>query len=495
MCRRDSVSSISFPTNAVANEPAPPSGVTVSNPAGCYVQQTGNIQVHKSMQQTTRITAIEYLDVSGSPLEALSIDRPTPVSTDDVLFLELAGWVVGKQAVVLGLQIMHGEFVLKRIGLDVPRPDVGQRYPDRPYAAKSGFRTYIGLASLPRCFELTIRAVLRGETNEDRDRVRVPLAVVKGEHAGLTSSYSPKRQPLIITALGRSGTTWLMHLLSHHQAVTTVNRYPYEVRAGVYWMHMLNILSAPGNHAQSTAPDGFEADLFHIGNCPYFHPYYLDQVAPDMRQRTFFGQDYVNRLAAFCQKSIDDYYDTFDDQTNGSVSAYFMEKGIGGQIPYLYKNVYQAPREIILVRDFRDMYCSSRAFNERRGYAGFGRERVTSNEEWIEILHRSYSRIIEGWRSRKNEVCLVRYEDLILHPHETLGRILEYLNVADEETVIKCMIKAASKDTPEMKQHRTSTKPSQSIGRWRTDMDSETQAVFRLMFGDLLQQVGYDPDR
>lgn len=408
------------------------------------------------------------------------------------MFFELAGWIVGKHTPVLGLQIMHGEFVLKRIGLGIARPDVGLRYPEHRYTAKSGFRAYLGIVSLPRQFDITIRAVLPGETDEESDRIRVPLAVIKGEHGGITSSYSPKRQPLIVTALGRSGTTWLMHLLSQHHAITTVSHYPYEVRAGVYWMHMLNILTSPGNHAQSTTPDGFEADLFHIGHCPYFHPYYLDQVAPDTRTRDFFGKDYVNQLAAFCQESIDCYYDTYDHHTHESETTYFMEKGMGGQIPYLYRNVYQSPKEIILIRDCRDMYCSSKAFNKKRGYAGFGRERVNSDEEWIETLHRSYSRIIEGWRSRKDEVCLVRYEDLILHPHEALGKILDYLNVPDNTVAIDRIIKKASKDTPEMKQHRTSVDPKKSIGRWRKDMPPETLALFDLAFGDLLQEVGYE---
>jgi len=440
----------------------------------------------------TRIHSVECLDISDSPIEAFSIDLPTAGTTDSVMFFELAGWVIGKHTPILGLQIMHGEFVLKRIGLDVTRPDVGEHFPGRRYAAKSGFRAYLGVVSLPRQFELTVRAVLPGETNEDSARIRVPIAVIKGEHGGITSNYSPKRQPLMITALGRSGTTWLMHLLSQHRDITTVNHYPYEVRAGVYWMHMLNILTSPGNHAQSTAPDGFEADLFHIGHCPYFHPYYLDQVAPDTRSREFFGKDYVNQLATFCQESIDRYYDTFDHHAHDTESTYFMEKGIGGQIPYLYRNVYKTPKEIILIRDCRDMYCSSKAFNKQRGYAGFGRERVNSNEEWIKTLHRSYSRIIEGWRSRKDEVCLVRYEDLILQPHETLMMILGYLNAHDDTAMVNKMIKKALKDTPEMKQHRTSGDPKQSIGRWRKDMNPDTFALFDSVFGDLLQEVGYE---
>jgi len=440
----------------------------------------------------TRIHSVEYLDISDTPIESFSIDLPSIDTSDSVLFFELAGWVVSKHIPLLGLQIMQDKFVLKRIGLDVARPDVGQRFPGHPYAAKSGFRAYVGVVGLPRQFDITIRAVLPGETDEESARIRVPLAIIKGEHARVVSSYSPKRQPLIITALGRSGTTWLMHLLSQHHAITSVNHYPYEVRAGVYWMHMLNILTSPGNHAQSTTPDGFEADLFNVGHNPYFHHYYLDQVAPDTRTRNYLGKGYVNQVATFCQESIDHYYDTFETHAHDSESSYFMEKGMGGQTPYLYQNVYQSPKEIILIRDCRDMYCSSKAFNEKRERPGFGREWVNNNEEWIEFLHESYSRILAGWRSRKSEVCLVRYEDLILNPLDTLTKILKYLNVTGDAAVIERMIKTASKDTPEMKQHRTSGNPKDSIGRWRKHMDADTQNLFNQVFGDLLEEVGYE---
>ena len=446
------------------------------------------------MHPITNIHGIEYLDIADSPVEAVSIDLPAAGTGDDVLFIELAGWIVGKETPVLGLQIMHGEFVLKRIGLDVDRPDVSGRFPNHHYAGRSGFRANIGLVNLPRTFDITVRAVLPGETDDDSARIRVPVAIIRGVHDNVASTYIPKRQPLVVTALGRSGTTWLMHLLSQHQAITTVSRYPYEVRAGVYWMHMLNILALPGNHAQSTAPDGFEADLFHIGHCPYFHPYYFDQFTPNTKMREYFGRDYVNRLAAFCQESIDRYYDVFDTGISGNETTYFLEKGIGGQVPHLYRNVYQSTKEIILIRDCRDMYCSSQAFNKKRGYASFGRERVKTNEEWVEILQRSYSRIIEGWRSRKGEVCLVRYEDLIMHPRDTLAKILAYLAVPHDARAIEKMIKAASKDTPEMKQHRTSGNPKDSIGRWRKQMDPETRRLFEAAFGDLLEEIGYDPN-
>jgi hypothetical protein len=230
--------------------------------------------------------------------------------------------------------------------------------------------------------------------------------------------------------------------------------------------------------------------LFHVGHCPYFHPSYLSDDGFGSDLSHYFGRDYTRQLAGFCQKNIDRFYDLFDKQS-GNYTLYFMEKGIGGQIPYIFRNVYSSTKEILLVRDCRDMYCSLQAFNQKRGYAGFGRENVYSNEEWIRNLRKAYGRIIDGWRSRKTEICLVRYEDLIMEPQESLSRILDYLHVDHGDAIVQTMLRQASEDTPELKRHRTSNAPRDSIGRWKRDMDTDTIKRFDALFGNLLQEVGY----
>ena len=59
-----------------------------------------------------------------------------------------------------------------------------------------------------------------------------------------------------------------MRLLSGADEIAAATSYPYEVRVGVYWMQVLQVLSSPGNHAQSTRPDGFETNIFNIGSTP-----------------------------------------------------------------------------------------------------------------------------------------------------------------------------------------------------------------------------------
>jgi hypothetical protein len=85
----------------------------------------------------------------------------------------------------------------------------------------------------------------------------------------------------------------------------------------------------------------------------------------------------------------------------------------------------------------------------------------------------------------------VRYEDLILHPEETLEALFDYLDLDRSSTMLDQVIQSASKTTREMKQHQTSTDPQASIGRWQHDLDSSLQKVCVEAFGDILQEFNY----
>jgi hypothetical protein len=55
------------------------------------------------------------------------------------------------------------------------------------------------------------------------------------------------------------------------------------------------------------------------------------------------------------------------------------------------------------------------------------------------------------------------------------------------------MLRRATVDTPELAGHRTSDNARASIGRWRNELDLETQLLCERVFGDLLKEFGYSP--
>src|SRR5688500_6936987 len=95
------------------------------------------------------------------------------------------------------------------------------------------------------------------------------------------------------------------------------------------------------------------------------------------------------------------------------------------------------------------MAYSILAFDEMRNYTGFRRPAGKTVEEDVkESLSEAVSEFLESWRARQGRALLVRYEDLVTQPAQTLAAALEYLGVdASSSTVDEMM--AASRSAEE----------------------------------------------
>ena len=65
--------------------------------------------------------------------------------------------------------------------------------------------------------------------------------------------------------------------------------------------------------------------------------------------------------------------------------CFFAEKQVVPYYSWLAWDLYPRTREIFLVCDWRDVFCSILAFNNKRGMVTFGREIVNSD---IDFAHR-----------------------------------------------------------------------------------------------------------
>ena len=93
-------------------------------------------------------------------------------------------------------------------------------------------------------------------------------------------------------------------------------------------------------------------------------------------------------------------------------------------IPVLMWELYPSAKEIFLVRDFRDMACSILAFDRKRGFAGFGRPdgAATRSTCAMELREMALDLRKQLGHDRRDRAHLVRYEDLVLRPIETVAR-------------------------------------------------------------------------
>jgi len=133
------------------------------------------------------------------------------------------------------------------------------------------------------------------------------------------------------------------------------------------------------------------------------------------------------------------------------------------------------------------------AYNERRGFASFGRHLVKTDEEYIRKMRETGIGLLRHWKRNESEIILVRYEDLMLDPHAVLGSTFRSLGLADDGDMIDSLLEQAAVTTLEMTVHRTTPDGGSSVGRWRSDMTDEQKAIASESLGEALQAFGYDP--
>jgi hypothetical protein len=425
------------------------------------------------------ILSISFADESAA-LYGSYVDLPKVGHQFDSYSFVVAGWALSRSAPVNHIEVMYENYLLQQAPIRDARPDVGALYPDVHGADTCGFWIPIGVLGLAPEFTLAVEAVL-----DDGSRARI--AEIRGLHLSLRSGYQPKLRPLMVTSMGRTGTTWLMRLLSEHPRIVAQRIHPYETRAANYWLHMLAVLSQQASREESLFPEGFLKNDVQVAHNPYFTTPYAD----DPEVHRWLGRDYPEALAAFCQRSIDEFYLRIASSQGQEQPTYFAEKYNAWIVPWLTSGLYHEGREIFLVRDFRDMMASIFAFDKKRGFSILGQDMKLENMAYIEELKDHALRLGEHWRRRSTQSYLLRYEDLIVRPKEKLEEIIGYLDLDASDPVIGGMIERASEETAESAAHRTTENALASIGRWTRDLTPDLQAACNEAFREPLRIFGY----
>ncbi len=428
----------------------------------------------------TEITLVERGVQCSDALRGFSIELPLAGTAREAYSFEFAGWVLAGQSAAVQIELIANDGPVRRIPIIFPRPDVAACYPETPQDTKVGFWIPVSVIGMTPEFELLVQVVLE-------NRRRVPIGRVCGRHRAVPSRFEPTIQPLLVNSLARTGTTWMMRLLSEHPSIATLRMYPYEGRPGRYWMQLLGAMAEPAYQAQSVSKLGnFDAEWW-ISQDP-FQRGYLSQNAP---LQQWFNSRFVEQVSILCQRSLEDCYQEIAALQSQGTPIYFAEKHIPDEVPGIIWELYPHSREVFVVRDFRDMLCSIRAFNAKRGTVGFNRDLVASEEEYIYRLGSEAQQLLSSWKTRRQRACLVRYEDLVLQPTETLQKVLSYLELESGNLLIEDMLRRALVDTPELEAHRTSGTVRASIARWREDLDSDSKLLCEQVFGDSLKEFGY----
>jgi hypothetical protein len=434
------------------------------------------------------VTEVVEVDLARAELAGSNLELPA-TGPEGAYYLEVQGWALGDRVRVEAVVVTSARGEHLRLPVDGARPDIAETFPDSPAAGESGFRGILNGLDLGRDFELPIVLELA-------DGRRVPAWTVRGRRDRLLPEGDrPAFRPVIQRGHGRTGSTYLSHLLAQHPELLCYRPFVHEPRIAAYWLEVLWNLGRPTSYLSALSPE-LHRELWWLGGGRDAAPTTIDMVElRDDAVRAGLGGEAVRRLAAFARDRIDDFYARVARAEGKDGANVFAEKTLErrGHEPLraLMDDLYPDFREVLLVRDPRDMLCSMLAYDEKRGYAGWGRRPEQDVDDFVVQLHEDLLRMMETHRAKGSGSLLVRYEDLVLDPAATLARVLEHVEVDAGTRTIADVLAGAREEVEGMAFHRTTASAADSIDRWRRDLDPERAERVSAVFADTLGALGY----
>ena len=154
---------------------------------------------------------------------------------------------------------------------------------------------------------------------------------------------------------------------------------------------------------------------------------------------------------------IGEYYLRVADDRRKGHAVFFAEKNnnLDRRTRMFARSLFPDLREVVLVRDPRDLLCSQLSYFHRAP----GRA--------IDDITQASHELLRIKREESDRVLFVRYEDMILDAEATFAQLADYLGVNSFYVV------GDEREKSTFKVHGTSVSPEASIGRWKSQLSEE----------------------
>ena len=427
----------------------------------------------------SEISEIQVHSHDSEDLWGFHVDAPEAGAAHDAYAFDVRGWALGRREKVTSVELKDGARLLWRVPTEIARPELAGDYPDATGIDAAGFFTVVNSLNLSREFEILVRARLN-------DASRVNLATLRGRREPLRTGFEPGIDTLMVTTLGRTGSTIMMKVLATHPEIVAYRPFEHEPRAATYWLGVMTTLTDPISYRRQINPSGDIDGTWWIGTKPP-----LPRRLRDPGLTRWIDVDAVGEIGAFCQSRIEAVYKEIASAAGLSQPRFFAEKYRPDRTPDMTWELYPGAREVILVRDFRDMVASMFAYNAKRGREGFRRDLFDDDAQYVvKEIKGGVSSLAAAWNARRETAHLVRYEDLVLDPQNTVASLLRYLGLDGGEHA-EAMAAALFARDPETEFHRTTPDPRASIGRWREDLSESARRACEEALAPELKTFGY----
>ena len=300
-------------------------------------------------------------------------------------------------------------------------------------------------------------------------------SIIEAVKTDANASRHRPNGPVLLSTTGRTGSTAVMAVLAQHPNIVVAGARPYEIELGCYYAYALRTLMANGDHSKSLRTDNITAieNRYSIG----FNPYFIAGHADVFRDQTVLDRFMTGRLPARLANAfreiILDYYDEVATDQGLEHPIYFAEKSLPEQdsrrgIRFMFPRV----REIVLIRDLRDVVCSSTSSSG------------TSFDRALKATATAARQLRDIETQRDASIMFLKYEDFVLDNAQTVDRLFRFLGLAPMASDERGMSNLFAT-------HATSSTPAASIGRWKRDLTTE-QLKQCEVFVEFLDYFQYD---
>jgi hypothetical protein len=301
-------------------------------------------------------------------------------------------------------------------------------------------------------------------------------APATGSTSGAAAMPAAGLTPILVTAPGRSGTTLLMGLLARAPEIVAAELVPYEVRLISYHAAAFNVLTAPANLEHSSHPDRLEGDGFHIGFNPFHSAQYAQAFRTPAPVRDYFDQFAPDRLAGSARDLIEEFYRRLA-RDKGKQAGFFAEKGNNLHKPtrMFTRRAFGRVRELVIVRDPRDVLCSHMAYFSS-----------SADKAFTQLSHAS-KQLLAIRDEAREDIHILKYEDMVRGDPDCFAAMSAFLGVRIEPD-------AGERGQEVFRRHGTSVSPEASVARWRSNLPEPLKAQCATDWADFFAAFGYPQD-